>query len=142
MRFVLCFLAAVLSTGAILDAQNTTGVPVVNGDGPTVVAFFPNASKIGPDDADGNEALSDFKYSAIHVKKPLGRLGIQFAEEYGRSFRIRSESKSVLFTRETGTPGYYFFAPGRRPRIEYGVRTDSDLLAVARQYFGLADGKK
>lgn len=139
---MLCFLAAALSTGAILDAQNTAGVPVVNGDRPTVVAFFPNASKIGHDNANGNEALSDFKYSAMHVKKPLGRLGIQFAEEYGRSFRIRSESKSVLFTRKNGTPSYYFFAPGKRPRIEYGVKTDSDLLAVARQYFDLADGKR
>ena len=142
MRFVLCFLAAVLCSGTGLDAQNTAGVPVVNADGPTVVAFFPNASKIGSDDADGNEALSDFKHYASRVKKPFIQLGIRFTEEYGRSFRIRSGSESALFTRETGTPGYYFFAHGKRPRIEYGVRTDSDLLAVARQYFGLTDEKK
>jgi hypothetical protein len=142
MRIVLCFLAAALCTSTILDAQHAHSVPVVNADGPTVVAFFPNASQIGPEDADGNEALSDFKYSAKHVKEPLVRLGIQFTEEYGRSFRISSEGKSALFTRETGTPGYYFFVHGKRPRSEYGVRSDSDLLAVARQYFGLTDGKK
>ena len=142
MRFLLCFLAAALCASTVLDAQHTAGVPVVNADGPTVVAFFPNASKIGPDDADGNKALSDFKHYAKRVKRPLIQLGIQFTEEYGRSFRIRSGSKSALFTRETGTPGYFFFADGKRPRIEYGVRTDSDLLAVARQYFGLTDEKK
>ena len=143
MRFELCFLAAALCTGTALDAQHTAGVPVVNADGPTVVAFFPNASKIGPNDVGGNEALSDFKHYAERVKKPLVQLGIQFTEEYGRSFRIRSGSKgAALFTRETGTPGYYFFAYGKKPRIEYGVKTDSDLLAVARQYFGLTDEKK
>jgi hypothetical protein len=35
-----------------------------------------------------------------------------------------------------GDVGYYFVAPGKKPRIEYGVMTDADLLQVANEYFG------
>jgi hypothetical protein len=34
--------------------------------------------------------------------------------------------------------GYYLVAPGRKPRVEYGVMTDADLLQVADEYFGTA----
>ena len=33
--------------------------------------------------------------------------------------------------------GYYFVASGKKPRVEYGVLTDSDLLHAARNYFAL-----
>jgi hypothetical protein len=29
-------------------------------------------------------------------------------------------------------------APGKKPRVEYGVMADADLLQVANEYFGLA----
>jgi hypothetical protein len=35
-----------------------------------------------------------------------------------------------------GNVGYHFVVPGRKPRIEYGVMTDADLLQVANEYFG------
>ena len=126
----------------MLDAQHGSGISVVNADRPTIIAFFPNGSKIGSDDADGNEALSDFEYCAEHVKKPLSQRGIQFTEEFARSFRIRSGSESVLFTPKTETPGYYFVQRGKKPRIEYGVMTEVDLLALAKQYFDSPDKNK
>lgn len=135
MRLMLCVLAVVLCASTALDSQNTGGIPVVHANGPTVIAMFPNGSKMGASDADGSEALSDFQYYAMRVKKPLTQLGVQFTEEYGRSFRIRSGVHGATFTRNNGTPAYYFFSPGRKPRIVYGVRTDSDFLALARQYF-------
>jgi hypothetical protein len=39
-------------------------------------------------------------------------------------------------------PGYYLVAYGKKPQIEYGVMTDTDLLDLAKQYFGLANTNK
>src|SRR5277367_6826917 len=139
MKPVLWLSAVVLCISTMLNAQHTSGIPVVNADGPTIIAFFPNASKIGSNDADGNEALSDFENYAERVKKPLSQLGIQFTEEFDRSFRIRSGGETVLFTPKTDTPGYYLVARGKKPRIEYSVMTDADLLVLAKQYFGFPD---
>lgn len=119
----------------LLVAQRASSSTVVNADGPTIIAFFPDASKIGSDDADGNEALSDFEYYAERVKGPLSQRGIQFTVEFGHSFRIRSGSATVLFTPKAGTPGYYLAHRGKKPRIEYGVMTDVDLLVIAKEYF-------
>ena len=96
MKTAFWLVAVVLCISTILDAQHGSGISVVNADRPTIIAFFPNGSKIGSDDADGNEALNDFKYCAEHVKKPLSQRGIEFTEEFARSFRIRSGSESVL----------------------------------------------
>ena len=35
--------------------------------------------------------------------------------------------------------GYYFIRPGAKPRIEYDVMSDVDILDVAAQYFGKPD---
>jgi hypothetical protein len=75
MKPVLSLPAVALCISAVLNAQHATRVPVVNADGPTIVAFFPNAPKIGSDGTDGNEALSDFEYYAERVKNPFNRLG-------------------------------------------------------------------
>ena len=40
-----------------------------------------------------------------------------------------------MFTPKADTPGYYLVQRGRKPRVEYGVTTDVDLLALAKQYF-------
>jgi hypothetical protein len=121
---------------SILSAQPPVRIPVVNVEGATIVAFFPNAAKIGSEDADGNEALSDFEFYAERLKKPLSKLGIQFSVQYGRSFRIHMGSNTTVFTPKADSPGYYLIALGRKPHIEYGVLTDSDLLPIAKQYFG------
>ena len=136
MKSVVWFTVAVLCTSAILGAQQTPVSHVVNADGPTIVAFFPNASKAGSDNADANEALSDFQFYAERVKEPLNQLGIQFTEQFGGSFRIRSGGETRLFTPKAETPGYYFTEHRKRPHIEYGVMTDVDLLALAKEYFG------
>jgi len=135
MKSAFWLAAVALCLSATLDAQHASGIPVVNADCPTIIAFFPNASKTGPDDPDGMEALSDFEYCAGRVKKPLSQRGIQFTEERDRSFRIRSGGEIVLFTPKTDTPGYYFVQRSKKPRIEYGVMADVDLLTLAKEYF-------
>ena len=139
MKSVIWFPAVVMCICAMLDAQPTPVIPVVNADGPTIVAFFPNGPNTRSDDADANEALSDFEFYAERVKAPLNQLGIQFTEQFGGRFRIRLGGETRLFTPKAATPGYYFIAHGKKPHVEYGVMTDTDLLIAAKQYFGVPD---
>jgi hypothetical protein len=44
----------------------------------------------------------------------------------------------VLFRLGKVKVGYYFVAPGKKPRIKYGVMTDADILQMADEYFGIA----
>src|SRR4051812_4647053 len=112
----------------MLHAQHTSVIPVVVAERPTIVAFFPDLSQTRRDDADWNEALSDFQFYADRVKEPLNHLGIEFTEQFERSFRIRSGMQTRSFTPKPGTCGYYFIAGGKKPHLEYGVMTDTDLL--------------
>ena len=110
--------------------------PVVVVAGPTVVAFFP-VSKTGlQKDADTNEALADFQFYAKQVREPLKKTGIEFQEVYAQSFRVRIGQEATAFRPANGNVGYYLIVPGKKPRIEYGVMTNTDLLQIANEYFG------
>jgi hypothetical protein len=112
--------------------------PIVIVQGPTIVAFFkpvpPARLKADPD---ANEALSDFQLYAKNVRGPLEKAGIEFHELYADSFRLRVENELITFRPDKMGVGYYLVAPARKPRIEYGVMTDSDLLQLAKEYFGI-----
>lgn len=110
--------------------------PVVVVAGPTIVAFFPVTEAELQKDADANEALADFQFYAQKVREPLKKIGIEFAEVYTHSFRIRIGQEVTVFTPTKENVGYYLIASGKKPRIEYGVMTDADLLQVAKDYFG------
>jgi hypothetical protein len=71
-----------------------------------------------------------------NVRGPLRKAGIEFHELYAHSFRLRIGSKLTTFKLVKIDVGYYLVARGKKPRIEYGVMTDSDLLRVANEYFG------
>jgi hypothetical protein len=103
---------------------------------PTVIAFFPVTQAEVDLVPDGNEALNDFQYYAGTVKAPLIAAGIDFHEDYARAFRLRAGKK--VWTVYAHDPGYYFVLPGKEPHTEHGVMTDTDILAVARKYFGIA----
>lgn len=116
-------------------AQKT---PTVDVAGPTVIAFSPHVTDAEMDkDADLNEALADFQLYAHQAREPLRKLGIHFEELYVKQFRVRDGKKVVLFRPQKVDVGYYFVAPGKKPRIEYGVMTDADMLEIARKYFGI-----
>jgi hypothetical protein len=53
------------------------------------------------------------------------------------SLRASPEQPSFVVRRGPVKVGYYFIAPGKKPRIEYGVVTDIDLLQIATEYFGV-----
>jgi hypothetical protein len=128
--FVLCAF-----TAAPVAAEKQ---PVVVVRGPTVVAFFEPVPQAKLEkDPDANESLADFQLYARNARAPLSRAGIEFHELYTHSFRLRIGNKLTTFRPIKADVGYYLVAPGKKPRIEYGVMTDSDLLQVANTYFGI-----
>jgi len=106
--------------------------------GPTIIAFFSPVTQAELDHNTGgaNEALSDFQFYAAQVREPFSKSAIAFHEIYARSFRVTLGSHTIIFRPEKVEVGYYLVAPGKEPRVEYGVMTDTDLLGVAREYFG------
>lgn len=112
--------------------------PVVVVRGLTIVAFFEPVPQAKLDkDPDTNEALADFQFYAKSVRTRLRKAGIEFYELYAHSFQLRDEKRLTTFRPAKMKAGYYLVAPGKKPRIEYGVMTDPDLLQVADQYFGI-----
>ena len=104
----------------------------------TIVAFFPPMSQTELERDPGmNETLEDFQLYAMRVREPLAKIGVDFKQVYARSFRVTNAGKTRTFRPDPLVVGYYFAAPGKTPRIEYGVATDADLVEKARKYFGV-----
>jgi hypothetical protein len=103
--------------------------------GPTIIAFFSPATQ---NQADDNEAFSDFQFHFSKFESPLKRAGITLCRADAHSFRVRNAGRSQTFWPGKIGVGYYLVAPGMAPQIEYGVMTDADLLEIARKYFGRA----
>jgi hypothetical protein len=129
----ICLLSAPISP--VLAAEKP---PIIVVKDRTVVAFFPPASKaeLGKD-PDLNEALADFQVYAKGVREPLKKAGVEFHELYTHSFQVRLGKTVTTFRPTKADVGYYFVVPGKKPRIEYGVITDADLLQIAHEYFGI-----
>ena len=107
--------------------------------GPTVVAFFEPVPQAKLEkEPDTNEALADFQLYAKNVREPFRKAGIEFHELYAHSFRLRDGNKLTTFRTGKVGVGYYLVAPGKDPRVEYGVMTDADLLQLANEYFGIS----
>jgi hypothetical protein len=138
-RLILLFGAAAicLLTGRISPVSAAETPPLVVVGSCTIVAFFPPVTDAElQKDADTNEALADFQLYATRVREPLKRAGVDFHELYTHSFRVRVGKAVTTFRPGKVDVGYFFVVPGKEPRIEYGVMTDTDLLQVANEYFG------
>ena len=102
-----------------------------------MIAFFPPVTQSElSKNFDTNAALDDFQFYATQVKQPLEKARVDFREVYVHDFRVRLGKTVTTFRPVKVDVGYYFVAPGKKPRIEYGVMTDVDLLQVANEYFG------
>jgi hypothetical protein len=132
----IAFCALVLFCGPIVAAPKQR-VVIVNG--PTVVAFFPPVTGAElSNEPDTNEGLTDFRYYAARVRERAGKLGIDFEEIEASSFSVKCGAKTIVFRPNKTKAGYYFVAPGKSPRVEYGVMTDADILHIAAEYFEIA----
>lgn len=116
-------------------AKSSAKQPLIVVRKPTVIAFFEHVTeKQLEEEPDTNEALSDFQVYVSSVREPLRKRGIEFHEVDAKSFRLRIGSTITTFHGKMDV-GYYLIAPGKKPRIEYGVMTDTDLLDLASKYF-------
>jgi hypothetical protein len=138
-RLILIVLLAV-ACGQIANTQTSAKQPqafVIHR--PTIVAFFPPITEAEANSGEGDaEALSDFNYYLYMVRKRLESAGIEIQEVNGLSFQIRDGTKTRTFQTGKIGIGYYLIAPGKEPRVEYGVMTDEDLVETAHTYFGIA----
>ena len=112
-------------------------IPILEVKGPTVIAFF---SPVTIDelnkDADLNESLSDFQHHLHGAKSTLENSGIKVHEIYAKLFTVKLPTWTTTFKPKDADVGYYFIMPGKKPKIQYGVMTDIDLLHIASDYFG------
>jgi len=104
---------------------------------PTVVAFFVQAGQGAQQDGE-NEALDDFQFYLPRARKDLGKEGVDLKVVYASSFKVRLRSETRIFRPGEIKVGYYFIAPGKQARVEYGVLTDEDISHIAHEYFGRA----
>jgi hypothetical protein len=138
-RLIVALMFAIVGTGSGYSQVTTKSFPIFDIHQPTIVAFFPHVTDAEMEsNPDTNEALSDFQFYAGTASKPLREAGISFHVADTRSFTIRSGSKVRTFKTGKIGIGYYFIAPGKKPRIEYGVMVDADILDIASRYFGIA----
>ncbi len=121
--------SAVRVATRVMDADTT--IEVV---GPTLVAFF----RTTPTEAASNptvaEALGVFQDHLDSARGAITRAGTRVYEEYADSLVfVVIDGREVFKPREH--VGYYLRSPGRAPVICYGVRTDGELVQLARAYF-------
>ena len=129
---------AVVLLFAFVTSQGAPTVPApISVVRSTIIAFFPPMSEADlKADPDANEALADFQFYASHVREPMRKAGIDFHALRVRSFRVGVGSQITTF-RPNVKVGYYLIAPGKKPRVEYGVMSASDLMEIASAYFGV-----
>lgn len=111
-------------------------------DGPTVVAFFEPVTEAElEEDPDANDALDDFQFYARETRIALDGSGVAFHEVYAREISVIVDGVDKVLRPEV-TVGYYFIAPDRTARVEYGVHTDVDVLALVDEVFGPSARKR
>lgn len=130
-------LAALIFASSVLGISQTDSarIPTFVIHRPTIIAFHPPVSAAESDDPE-NAVLEDFQWYGMQFRQRRQSARIQFHEIYVRAFRVRVGKKVMTFRPSEVKVGYYFIAPGKEPRVEYGVSTDEDLLRISSEYFG------
>ena len=128
---------AILLTIWTAYARESHETPTFDIDRPTILAFFRPSSHMNETGSSANDSLSDFQAYLRKADVPLQSAGIDVHQVFARSFRIRVDGRTTTFQTKKAGVGYYLVAPVKKPRIEYGVMTDVDLVRVAGEYFGL-----
>jgi hypothetical protein len=135
MRRLILFLLVIYLFPVSIHAASQ--IQIFEVKGPTVIAFFGPVTNDKLDkDADLNESLSDFQYHLQGAKPRLEAAGIKVHEIYAKSFTVKLADSTTTFKPKNAGVGYYFIMPGKKPKIQYGVTTDIDVLYIASDYFG------
>ena len=134
----LCLLAAgliLLFPVNSLSLRSSVENPLFDIHQPTILAFFRPSSHVNEPNTGASDALSDFQVYLRRASVPLGKAGIEVHEVYARSFQVRDGVKTTTFQTKKMGIGYYLVSPGKKPRVEYGLMSDLDLVRVASEYF-------
>jgi hypothetical protein len=134
----LCLLAAIvilLLPADSLSLRASVETPLFDIHQPTVLAFFRPTSHADEPGTGANDSLSDFQVYLRQASAPLGKAGIEVHDVYARSFKVRDGMTTTTFQTKKSGIGYYLVSPGKKPRVEYGLMNDSDLIRVASEYF-------
>ena len=91
-------------------------------------------------DPAAKQAYTDFDKYRTAMVPALRKLGIVVLGFGSSTFHVQRGAQHTTFKGEKPI-GYYFAAPGREPRIVYGVHTDAEILAIAREYFHVPAGE-
>ncbi len=138
MKWLIAITSIVISGLVTAPMQARIHQPLVVVSKPTVIAFFPTTQAQVDRDADTSEAIDDFNFYVFQVKERFAKAGITIQIVNAPSFRVQADGETLDFPNSKKQVGYYFIAPGKKPRIEYGVMTDQDLLEIGWKYFGIA----
>lgn len=129
---------SVILTGA-LAAQGPSRSERIVLRGPTVIAFFAVTQAEVDDDSSSNIAtvLDDFTWYLPKVEPVLRTHSVSLVESYRDTIHIVAPRGPLLriVPRDSVRVGYIFWRAGREPLITLGVRTDMDLICLARKYF-------
>jgi len=129
-RQVAAVLGATLFFGGLRSAGEETRLAPVVVSGPTVIAFF----MAGRSKELNSAARADFERYAARAAPALREAGIDFHELYPkRSIEIQTQGHTRILKPPFGA-GYYFLTADGESKIEYGIKTDTELLHHARQY--------
>ncbi len=120
---------------AVIGTQDTARVPACEAfkiSSPTVIAFFEyEGCRNRPYCED---ALDDFQFYLRRIHERFDESAIRIHECYRQPFEIEVRGQKRKFT-DTSV-GYYLISPGKEPRVELGVVTDTDLVRLMTEYFG------
>lgn len=129
-RQVAAVLGATLFLGGQGSASGETRPAPIVVSGPTVIAFF----MAGRSRELSRAARADFERYAARAAPALKEAGIEFHTLFPkRSIEILTQGHTRVLKPRFGA-GYYFLTADGESRIEYGIKTDTDLLQHARQH--------
>ena len=140
MKRLMGILAIALFPVAVSAQAAKEPVPVFSIHKPTIIAFFVSntGSQTQADAEDDEEALADYQYYVGLALPRLRKAGVDFEDVDAPIFKVNVEGNVATFRVDKITVGYYFVAPGKEPHVEYGVMTDSNMIDLARRYFGIS----
>lgn len=106
-----------------------------------VIGFFPpvTESDLEKDD-ELNEVLSDFQYHLGSATPSLEKRHVRVVELYAKEFTYTLDGKNISFHPKQEI-GYLIVAPGRSPKILYGVMTDVELTDIIDGYLNAKKSK-
>lgn len=140
LSFVLLALLSVAARAQLIktpDLHTPGFVPTFRIAKPTVIAFCPLSEK-DLKTQESIETFSSFAESLSRVTPMLRALDVDVQTTYERSFYVQGDGlRLVLYSNAKRKCGYYFVDAARAGRAEPRVLTDDEVVAVAKEYFGL-----